>query len=243
MTDNAEFRPIRPNITDDSMINDNDTVVINKTQKYKTRLHKSNNISPLDEQPVDTKHQTPQTNQPPRTNQPPQQSWQKTVVIGILVVFVIVLCIMLLYQLYKHFMTDDQHGSQNIEQSRPVQSQPLPEQSRLEQSQPQPRPEQPKTNGEEIHIPDNVNTLNNDYLERYIKKPTELAVIEEVDSLLEEHNKEMDGIDEHVDIKIEEVHTPVRELNRCTFTIRKRGKKNTTCGKPCLEELCDDHKS
>ena len=241
MTDSLEFRPIHPNITDASMISDNDAVVINKTQKYKTRPHKSNNTSPLDEQPVDTKHQPPQTNQPQQTNQPPQQSWQKTVVIGILLVFVIVLCIMLLYQLYKHFMADDQAGLQNIEQSR--QQQPRADQPRTEQPQPQQLPEQPKTSGGEINIPDNVNTLDNDYLERYIKKPTELAVIEEVDSLLEEHNKEMDETGESVDIKIEEVYTPVRELNRCIFTIKKRGKKNTTCGKPCLEELCDDHKS
>ena len=137
-------------------------------------------------------------------------------------------------------MADDQACSQNIEQPRQRQQQQQPEQLQLQQ---QPRPEQNKTSGEEIHIPDNINTLDNDYLERYIKKPTGLAVIEEVDSLLEEHHKEMDGKDEHVDIQIEEASTPVRELNRCTFTIRKRGKKNTTCGKPCLEELCDDHKS
>ena len=242
MTDDTEFRPIHPNITDTSMINDNDTVVINKTQKHKTRLHKSNNMSPSDELHIDTKHQLPQTNQqpqmnqPPQTNQPQQQSWQKTIVIGILVVFVVVLCIMLLYQLYKHFMADDQAGLRNIEQS--WQQHPRTEQPRTEQ----PRTEQPKPSGEKINIPDNVNTLDNDYLERYIKKPTELAVVEEVDSLLEEHNKEMDGTDDHVDIQIEEVSIPVRELNRCTFTIRKRGKKNTTCGNPCLEKLCDDHK-
>jgi flagellar basal body-associated protein FliL len=231
MTDNSEFRPIHPNITDASMINDNDAVVINKTQKYKTRHNKSN-ILPADE--------LPDTNiRPPPQTKMPQQSWQKTVIICVLVVFIVVLCIMLIYQLYKHFTADEQACSQNTEQSRPEQLQP---ERRLEQ----PRPEQSKTSVGEIHIPDNVNTLDNDYLERYVKKTTELSVIEEVDSLLEEHHKEMndtDNTDEHTDIKIEEVSTPVRELNRCTFTIRKRGKKNTTCGKPCVEELCDDHKS
>lgn len=226
MVDNSEFRPIHPIITDVSMIDDN--VDIPTINKISTHPRGSN----------DSDKQT--------KNQP---SWQRTVFIGIIVVFIVILCIMLFYQLYKHFTAEEQQKSidDNHRQTKPTNTYQL-------QKENQPV----KTNNGEIHIPDNVNTLDNNFLERYVKKPVSSQPVEvislqpvevvslppaEVDLLLEEHNKETE-VDEHTELKIEEIHdTPVRELNKCTYVIRKRGKKNTVCEKPCVEELCDDHKS
>ena len=205
MTDNSEFRPIHPNITDTSMIHetviDIPTSVEDKTIKIKS------------------------------------STWQKTVVIGVLTVFIIILCIMLLYQLYKHYITDtESESSKKTTQNTYIDTPP-------NHTATKPQSDTKAHNGE-IKIPDNINILDNNFLDKHIKKQIEpLSIVEEVDSLLEEHNKEIDEQNETVDIKTEEVYaTPILTINKCSYTVRKRGKKNTICGKPCAEELCDDHK-
>ena len=216
MTDISEFRPIHPNITDVSMIDDIDL----------SKKKSSSNSDNVDSYTITEK----------QTKQQPQ--WQKTVFISILVVCIVVLCIMLLYQLYKYYIVEEQNTK--TEQNKKTEHNSSIEKHPNTELQPTTDQQHVKANNEEVYIPDNVNNLNNEFLERYIKKPVELTPVVEVDSLLEEHNNEMD-INE---LKIEDVcDIPVRELNKCTFVTKKRGKKNTTCGKQCVEELCDDHKS
>ena len=231
MIDNSEYIPIHPNITDVSMI-DIDTPIVDKRKKQSNIDvnidTESNNIYIPSIGDKKKQHIL-------------QQSWQRNIIIGIVTVIVIILCIMLLYQLYKYYTTE-------VETEQTLDKVPSKDSKPLQEKKITPI----ETSIDDIHIPDNISTLDSDFLNKYVKKPVEAKTYIDssntstIDMLVEEHNSEMDTaiIEEVIDIKIEEnTDTPIRELNTCTFTIKKRGKKNTTCGRPCIEELCDDHKS